>query len=98
MAASSMTLALSLFLFGASIGAIDVVMNVQALLVERGSGENLMPGFHGLSALVALLALLEHLLTTVYKAVGFVQKRTLVCFHCNVRHQVPNVSITRLSL
>jgi fucose permease len=44
----STTLALSLFLFGASIGAIDVVMNVQALLVERGSGENLMPGFHGL--------------------------------------------------
>jgi MFS family permease len=48
MAPSSTTLALSLFLFGASIGAIDVVMNVQALLVERGSGENLMPGFHGL--------------------------------------------------
>jgi hypothetical protein len=33
---------------GASIGAIDVVMNVQASLVERHSGENLMSGFHGL--------------------------------------------------
>ena len=32
----SATLALSLFLFGASIGAIDAVMNVQALLVARG--------------------------------------------------------------
>src|SRR5258708_19444403 len=41
----STTLALSLFLFGASIGAIDVVMNVQALLVERGSVDNLMPRF-----------------------------------------------------
>ncbi len=47
-APSSTLLALSLFLFGASIGAIDVVMNVQALLVERPSGENLMSGFHGL--------------------------------------------------
>jgi fucose permease len=47
-APSSTLLALSLFLFGASIGAIDVVMNVQASLVERQSGENLMSGFHGL--------------------------------------------------
>ena len=47
-APSSALLALSLFLFGASIGAIDVVMNVQASLVERHSGENLMSGFHGL--------------------------------------------------
>jgi MFS family permease len=47
-ASSSRLLALSLFLFGASIGALDVVMNVQASLVERGSGENLMSGFHGL--------------------------------------------------
>jgi predicted MFS family arabinose efflux permease len=47
-AASSTLLALSLFLFGASIGAIDVVMNMQASLVERHSGENLMSGFHGL--------------------------------------------------
>jgi hypothetical protein len=35
------------FLVGASIGAIEVVMNIRALLVERGSGENLMLGFHG---------------------------------------------------
>jgi MFS family permease len=47
-APSSTLLALSLFLFGGSIGAIDVVMNVQASLVERHSGENLMSGFHAL--------------------------------------------------
>ena len=47
-APSSTLLALSLFLFGGSVGAIDVVMNMQALLVERHSGENLMSGFHGL--------------------------------------------------
>jgi MFS family permease len=49
-APSSALLALSLFLFGASIGAIDVVMNVEASLVEKHSGENLMSGFHGLSS------------------------------------------------
>jgi predicted MFS family arabinose efflux permease len=47
-APSSILLALSLFLFGGSIGAVDVVMNVQALLVQRGSCKNLMSGFHGL--------------------------------------------------
>ena len=47
-ARSSTALALSLFWFGASIGALDVVMNVQASLVERHSGENLMSGFHAL--------------------------------------------------
>src|SRR5271156_864548 len=47
-APSSTLLGLSLFLFGGSIGAIDVVMNMQAVLVERPSGESLMSGFHGL--------------------------------------------------
>lgn len=47
-ARSSTALALSLFLFGASVGALDVVMNVQASLVERHSGEIPMSGFHAL--------------------------------------------------
>jgi MFS family permease len=41
-------LALALTFFGAFIGSCDVVMNVQALLVERSSGRNLMPSFHAL--------------------------------------------------
>jgi MFS family permease len=41
-------LALSLILFGGFIGSTDVVMNVQALLVEKSSGQNLMPTFHAL--------------------------------------------------
>ncbi|MGB8535547.1 MAG: MFS transporter [Acidobacteriaceae bacterium] len=57
-APSSTLLALSLFLFGASIGAIDVVMNVQASLVERHSGENLMSGFHGLYSVGGFLGAL----------------------------------------
>jgi MFS family permease len=41
-------LALSLMLFGGFIGSTDVVMNVQALLVEKSSGQSLMPKFHAL--------------------------------------------------
>lgn len=42
------SLALTLFLFGAAIGTLDVAMNVQAVIVERDSGGALMSGFHGL--------------------------------------------------
>jgi predicted MFS family arabinose efflux permease len=38
----------ALLLFGASLGAMDVAMNVHAVEVERGSTEPLMSGFHGL--------------------------------------------------
>ncbi|MCR6629755.1 MAG: MFS transporter [Magnetospirillum sp.] len=40
--------ALSLLLFGASLGAIDVAMNVHAVAVEKDAGVPLMSGFHGL--------------------------------------------------
>lgn len=58
-------LAATLLLFGASLGALDVSMNVHAVLVERAAGRPLMSGFHGLfsvggfvgsAALTALLA------------------------------------------
>jgi predicted MFS family arabinose efflux permease len=41
-------LALALFLFGATIGTLDVSMNVQAVIVEKDYGGALMSGFHGL--------------------------------------------------
>jgi MFS family permease len=41
-------LGLTLFCFGASLGTLDVAMNVQAVIVERESGGSLMSGFHGL--------------------------------------------------
>ncbi|WP_284389557.1 MFS transporter [Devosia yakushimensis] len=41
-------LALSLALFGASVGTLDVAMNIQAVMVEKDSGRNMMSGFHGL--------------------------------------------------
>ncbi|GGY84602.1 MFS transporter [Cellvibrio zantedeschiae] len=41
-------LGLSLLVFGASLGSLDVAMNVHAVEVERASGKPLMSGFHGL--------------------------------------------------
>ena len=41
----------TLMLFGAAIGAIDVAMNIQAIIVERASGRAMMSGFHGLFSL-----------------------------------------------
>ncbi|MBS0422730.1 MAG: MFS transporter [Proteobacteria bacterium] len=37
-----------LFLFGASLGSLDVAMNIHAVEVERAAGRSLMSGFHGL--------------------------------------------------
>ena len=44
-------LAVALLVFGASLGAIDVTMNIQAIIVERASGRAMMSGFHGLFSL-----------------------------------------------
>lgn len=41
-----LTLGLSLFVFGASLGSIDVAMNIDAIEVERAAGRPLMSGFH----------------------------------------------------
>jgi predicted MFS family arabinose efflux permease len=39
---------LALLVFGAAIGALDVAMNIQAVIVEKEQGGALMSGFHGL--------------------------------------------------
>ncbi|MCG8154642.1 MFS transporter [Brenneria goodwinii] len=44
-------LGISLFFFGASIGTVDVSMNIQAVKVEKGFNKNLMSGFHGFFSL-----------------------------------------------
>ncbi len=41
-------LALALLLFGAAVGTVDVVVNLQAVIVEQQSGRAMMSGFHGL--------------------------------------------------
>lgn len=45
------SLAITLALFGAGLGSIDVAMNVQGLMVERDHCRPLMSGFHGLFSL-----------------------------------------------
>ncbi|WP_046861731.1 MFS transporter [Microvirga massiliensis] len=46
-AASPLSLAVALLIFGAGIGTIDVAINIQAVLVEKASGRTMMSGFHG---------------------------------------------------
>src|SRR6185437_15597442 len=41
----------ALFVFGASLGSVDCVINMQAIVVERQSGRPLMSGFHALYSL-----------------------------------------------
>jgi MFS family permease len=40
--------ACALLVFGAGLGALDVTINIQAIIVERDSGRAMMSGFHGL--------------------------------------------------
>ncbi|HEY9012525.1 MAG TPA: MFS transporter [Devosia sp.] len=42
------TIAVAILVLGASLGLVDVTMNIQAVLVERDSGRPMMSGFHGL--------------------------------------------------
>jgi predicted MFS family arabinose efflux permease len=44
-------LAAALFLFGAGIGSLDCVINIQAIAVERDGGRSMMSGFHALYSL-----------------------------------------------
>jgi predicted MFS family arabinose efflux permease len=48
-------LALALAVFGASVGALDVAVNVQAVMVEKDSGRNMMSGFHGMFSVGGIL-------------------------------------------
>lgn len=41
------SLGLTLMLFGAAMGLVDVAMNIQAVEVEKASGRVMMSGFHG---------------------------------------------------
>jgi predicted MFS family arabinose efflux permease len=50
-AGTALTLAASLFLFGAFLGALDVAMNAHGVEVEKTAGVALMSGFHALFSL-----------------------------------------------
>ncbi|WP_284945676.1 MFS transporter [Acidisoma cladoniae] len=48
-------LVVALFVFGAGIGTVDCVVNLQAIIVERASGRAMMSGFHGLFSLGGIM-------------------------------------------
>ncbi len=54
-AASLPVLIAALLAFGAGVGALDVAMNLQALIVERAAQRAMMSGFHGLFSLGGVL-------------------------------------------
>ncbi len=54
-AASIPAMALALLVFGASMGMMDVAMNIQAVMVEKASGRSMMSGFHGFYSLGGIL-------------------------------------------
>lgn len=54
LAGSAPALFVVLLLWGTSIGVLDVVMNAQAVTVERANGRSLMSGFHATFSLGAL--------------------------------------------
>ncbi|WP_157070033.1 MFS transporter [Aureimonas frigidaquae] len=50
-----LTLGLALLAFGASLGSIDVAMNIHAVEVEKAAGTPLMSGFHALFSIGGFL-------------------------------------------
>jgi predicted MFS family arabinose efflux permease len=44
----------ALLVLGAGVGALDVAMNIHAIIVERASGRPMMSGFHGLFSVGAI--------------------------------------------
>lgn len=55
---SPVAMGMALFLFGASIGAMDVAMNEQAIRVQRLYGRHIMSSFHGFFSIGGLLGAL----------------------------------------
>jgi len=53
--ASILLVAIALIVFGAGVGTIDCVVNVQAVIVERACRRTMMSGFHGLFSVGGLL-------------------------------------------
>src|SRR5690606_29735339 len=78
-------LGVALFVFGGTLGVLDILFNIQALKVERAIGRALMPQFHGMFSVgtIAGAAWLTTLLTLgmerAISAVLMVGLELLVC-------------------
>ncbi len=87
-------LVVTLMMFGAGIGAIDVAMNIQAIIVERASGRSMMSGFHGLFSLGGIagaggMAALLSFGASPLAAAVCVSLGVLVALAASVRHFLP---------
>ncbi|MEZ2219901.1 MFS transporter [Rhizobium sp. RCC_161_2] len=66
-ASTPFTLGLTLAVFGASLGSLDVAMNIHAVEVEKGANRPLMSGFHALFSIGGFIgSLLVTLLLSVH--------------------------------
>lgn len=71
-------LAVALFVFGAGLGSLDCVVNMQAIVVERASGRPLMSGFHaqfsigGIAGALGVSAVLSLGISPVFAMFGVV--------------------------
>lgn len=71
-------LAVALFVFGAGLGSLDCVVNMQAIVVERASGRPLMSGFHaqfsigGIAGALGVSAILSIGVAPVFAMFGVV--------------------------
>ncbi|RYU97040.1 MFS transporter [Emticicia agri] len=54
-ASTSVMLAVALYIFGVGIGAIDVSMNAQAVIIQERTGKYIMSSFHGFFSLGGLI-------------------------------------------
>lgn len=76
-ASTPFTLGLALAAFGASLGSMDVAMNIHAVEVEKGADRPLMSGFHALFSIGGFIGSLLVTLLLSIKAGPFVA--TLLC-------------------
>lgn len=58
LAQTPLTIGVVLLVFGAAVGAMDCVMNIQAVVVERESGRSMMSGFHAFYSIGSLVGAL----------------------------------------
>jgi predicted MFS family arabinose efflux permease len=81
----------ALLVFGAAVGALDIAMNIRAIIVERASGRPMMSGFHGNFSLggiagaggvtVLLAAGASPLTATLVVAVGIIAALAMAAPH-----------------
>lgn len=71
LSSTMLSMAISLFFFGVSAGALGVTINIQATEVERLSDQNLMSAFHGICSLGGLggVVLMTGLLSVGFEAI-----------------------------